>query len=198
MVSGVPAMAQTEANDTTLTHELQEITIQAPKVIHKADMDLFIPSQSAVENSKNGLQLLNNLMIPSLSVTEALGSIQAAGQSVQIRINGRVSSVDQVRSLLPETIKRVEWIANPGLRYNGANYVLNFIVANPETGGSLMTNAMPALNQAWGNYFADIKLNNGYSQFELWGKFKLTNKMSFHLIGKFEFTPKLKLRITII
>ena len=188
MVSGVPAMAQTEANDTTLTHELQEITIQAPKVIHKADMDLFIPSQSAVENSKNGLQLLNNLMIPSLSVTEALGSIQAAGQSVQIRINGRVSSVDQVRSLLPETIKRVEWIANPGLRYNGANYVLNFIVANPETGGSLMTNAMPALNQAWGNYFADIKLNNGYSQFELWGKFKLTNKMKTHRDYKETFT----------
>ena len=33
VVSGVPAMAQTEANDTTLTHELQEITIQAPKVL---------------------------------------------------------------------------------------------------------------------------------------------------------------------
>ncbi|MDE7368916.1 MAG: outer membrane beta-barrel family protein [Muribaculaceae bacterium] len=188
MASVAPLMAQTEVNDTTLTHELQEITIQAPKVIHKADMDLFIPSQSAVENSKNGLQLLNNLMIPSLSVTEALGSIQAAGQSVQIRINGRVSSVDQVRSLLPETIKRVEWIANPGLRYNGANYVLNFIVANPETGGSLMTNAMPALNQAWGNYFADIKLNNGYSQFELWGKFKLTNKLKTHRDYKETFT----------
>ena len=173
------AVAQ-EHTDTIPSHQLQEIVIQAPKVIRKADMDIYYPSQSAVDNSKSGLQLLNNLMIPSLSVSEALGTIQASGQSVQVRINGRESSIDQVRSLLPTTIKRVEWIENPGLRYKGANYVLNFIVANPTVGGSVMANAMPALNQAWGNYFTDIKFNSDYSQFEIWGKFKLTNKIKTH------------------
>ena len=132
------AIAQPEPQDSIAVQELQEIVIEAPKVIRKADMDVYYPSESAVANSKNGMQLLNNLMIPSLSVTEALGTIQAAGQSVQVRINGRESSIDQVRALLPETIKRVEWIDNPGLRYNGANYVLNFIVANPAIGGSVM------------------------------------------------------------
>lgn len=173
------AMAQ-ETVDTMATQQLQEIVIQAPKVIHKADMDLYYPSQSAVDNSKNGVQLLNNLMIPSLAVTESLGTIQAAGQTVQVRINGRESTIDQVKTLLPETIKRVEWIDNPGLRYKGANYVLNFIVSNPTIGGSLMTNVMPALNQAWGNYFADLKFNSGRSQFEIWGKFKLTNRIKSH------------------
>lgn len=173
------AMAQ-ETVDTMATQQLQEIVIQAPKVIHKADMDLYYPSQSAVDNSKNGVQLLNNLMIPSLAVTESLGTIQAAGQTVQVRINGRESTIDQVKTLLPETIKRVEWIDNPGLRYKGANYVLNFVVSNPTIGGSLMTNVMPALNQAWGNYFADLKFNSGRSQFEIWGKFKLTNRIKSH------------------
>ncbi len=173
------AVAQ-ETVDTMATQQLQEIVIQAPKVIHKADMDLYYPSQSAVDNSKNGVQLLNNLMIPSLAVTESLGTIQAAGQTVQVRINGRESTIDQVKTLLPETIKRVEWIDNPGLRYKGANYVLNFVVSNPTIGGSLMTNVMPALNQAWGNYFADLKLNSGRSQFEIWGKFKLTNSIKSH------------------
>lgn len=130
-----------EITDTITPKQLQEVVISAPKVIRKADMDVYYPSRSSVDNSKNGLQLLNNLMIPSLSVTESLGSIKAAGQSVQVRINGRESSIDQVRSLLPETVKRVEWIENPGLRYNGANYVLNFIVTNPAVGGSIM--AMP-------------------------------------------------------
>lgn len=169
-----------EITDTITPKQLQEVVISAPKVIRKADMDVYYPSRSSVDNSKNGLQLLNNLMIPSLSVTESLGSIKAAGQSVQVRINGRESSIDQVRSLLPETVKRVEWIENPGLRYNGANYVLNFIVTNPAVGGSIMANAMPALNQAWGNYMADVKLNNGYSQFEMWSRFKLTNKIKSH------------------
>lgn len=68
-------------------------------------MDVYYPTRSAVDNSKNGVQLLNNLMIPSLTVTESLGIIQAAGQTVQVRINGRESSIEQVKTLLPETIQ---------------------------------------------------------------------------------------------
>lgn len=180
-LSGVfSAMAQAGPVDSVPSQELQEFVIQAPKVIRKADMDVYHPSQSAVEHSQNGLQLLNNLMIPSLTVSDALGTIQAASQSVQVRINGRQSTIEQVRALLPETIRRVEWIDNPGLRYGGANYVLNFIVSNPTAGGSLMASARPALNQAWGFYMADAKFNTGRSQWEVGGNFKLTNKIKTH------------------
>lgn len=180
MLSSFTANARNEQNDSLPAQELQEIVIEAPKVIRKADMDVYHPSKSAVENSKNGMQLLNYLMIPTLNVSDALGTIQAAGQSVQVRINGRESSIDQVRALLPETIKRVEWIDNPGLRYGGANYVLNFIVTNPTLGGSLMTLARPALNQAWGLYMADAKFNTGRSQWQIGGNYKLTNKIRTH------------------
>lgn len=180
LLSVVSANAQTATNDTVTTHELQEVVIEAPKVIRKADKDVYHPSKSAVDNSKNGMQLLNNLMIPSLSVSDALGSITAAGQSVQVRINGRTATIDQVRALLPETIKRVEWMDNPGLRYGGANYVLNFIVANPTLGGSLQVYARPALNTAWGFYIADAKFNFGKSQFEIGTNYKLTNKIKTH------------------
>lgn len=174
------AAAQTAGSDSIPQRQLDEIVIEAPRVIRKADMDVYHPSRSAVDNSKNGMQLLNNLMIPTLTVNDALGSIQAAGQSVQVRINGRPASVDQVRNLLPQTVKRVEWIDNPGLRYGGANYVLNFIVANPEAGGSLMTMARPALNQAWGFYMADAKFNVGRSQWEAGANFKLTDNLKTH------------------
>ncbi len=171
---------QSAAVDTIAAKELQEIVIEAPKVIRKADMDVYHPSKSAIENSKNGMQLLNNLMIPSLTVSDALGTIQAAGQTVQVRVNGRESTIDQVRALLPETIKRVEWIDNPGLRYGGANYVLNFIVANPTLGGSLMANARPALNTAWGFYMADAKFNVGRSQWSVGANYKLTDNLKAH------------------
>lgn len=176
----IMANGQTAPSDSTGVHDLQEIVIEASKVIRKADMDVYHPSKSAVDASKNGMQLLNNLMIPTLAVNEALGSIQAAGQSVQIRINGREASVDQLRALLPETVRRVEWIDNPGLRYGGANYVLNVIVANPAVGGSLQLEARPALNQAWGFYMADAKFNNGRSQWEVNGTFKLTENIKSH------------------
>lgn len=181
------AIAQ-EIGDTIAAQELNEVVVQAPKVIRKADMDVYYPSQSAVENSRNGMQLLTNLMIPSLTVTDALGTIQAAGQSVQVRINGHVATVDQVKALLPETVKRVEWMDNPGLRYNGANYVLNFIVTNPSLGGSLQTEGRQALNIAWGDYFANAKFNNGRSQFEIGAQYKLTNKVKSYRDYKETFT----------
>ncbi len=174
------ASAQTEMTDTMQVHELQEVVIQAPKVIRKSDMDVYYPSQSAVDNARNGIQLLTNLMIPALSVSEALGTVMSSGQAVQVRINGREASVEQVKNLLPSTIKRVEWIENPGLRYNGANTVLNFIVVNPEVGGSLMVNTMQALNMAFGQYNPSAKFNFGRSQFEIGGGYKLTENLKVH------------------
>ena len=47
------AVAQNEIPDSTVTQELNEVVIQAPKVIRKADMDVYHPSKSAVDNSKD-------------------------------------------------------------------------------------------------------------------------------------------------
>ncbi|MDE5927324.1 MAG: hypothetical protein K2G98_02490, partial [Duncaniella sp.] len=174
------AFSQSEGKDSVIVKELHEVVIEAPKIVRKADMDVYYPSASAVAHSKDGMQLLSNLMIPTLSVNDVLGSIQSAGQTVQVRINGRIASIDQVRTLLPETVKRVECIDNPGLRYGGVSYVMNFVVANPYVGGSLMSRAQPALNQAWGFYMADAKFNVGHSQWEVGGNFKLTNKIKTH------------------
>lgn len=173
-------MVANEESDTLPAQQLNEIVVQAPKIIRKADMDIYYPSRSAVYNSRNGLQLLGNLMIPSLTVTEAFGSIQASGEAVQVRINGRIATIDQVKALLPQTIKRVEWIDTPGLRYQGSNYVLNIVVTNPSLGGSLQTDGAQALNTAWGNYSINTKLNNGPSQFEIGAMFKLSNKIKSH------------------
>lgn len=183
----LPAAAQTvssdtiqEQTDTTQIEELQEVVIQAPKVIRKSDMDLYFPSSSAVEHSKNGMTLLRNMMIPSLEVNEVMGTVTSAGQTVQVRINGREATVKQVKALLPQSIKRVEWITEPGLRYNGAYAVLNFIVRNPDTGGSFMADAMPALTTRWGQYSANVKLNYVRSQWEVGGEYKLTQGLDVY------------------
>lgn len=184
--SGV--LANQEPADTIEMQTLNEVVVEAPKVIHKIDMDVYHPSKSAVENSKNGMTLLRNLMIPTLTVNDALGTISAAGENVQVRINGRKASVNEVKALLPETIKRVEWIDNPGLKYNGASYVLNFIVANPTVGGSLMLHAQPALTEKFGFYQCDAKFNSGRSQWSVGGNFKLTEDIESYRDYKETFT----------
>lgn len=69
---------------------------------------------------------------------------------------------------------------NPGLRYNGANKVINFIVVNPEVGGSLMMFAQQALNAPWGQYNSNAKFNFGRSQLEIGGGYKLTENLKLN------------------
>ncbi|MDE6270975.1 MAG: hypothetical protein K2M12_09015, partial [Muribaculaceae bacterium] len=52
--------AAQEIVDSVKTQELKEIVVKAPKVIRRTDMDVYYPSQNAVENSRNGMQLLSN------------------------------------------------------------------------------------------------------------------------------------------
>lgn len=154
---------------------LGEVVVQAPKVIHKADMDVLFPSKSAISHSQNAMGLLNHLMIPTLNVNEMAGSVKSGGEDVEIRINGRLATVDQLQTIDPSTVKRIEWIDNPGVRYDGANAVLNVVVSNPTVGGSFMAQGMQALTQPWGNGYADLKLNSGRSQWSVGFQGRYTN-----------------------
>ncbi len=175
IISASGLTAQESADSVAGTRNLDEVVVSAPKVLHKSDMDLYIPSPNAKAMSKNGIQLLQNLIIPTLTINEVLGSVSSLGNAVEIRINGRVASVEQMKTLAPEDIKRVEWIENPGLKYKGANAVINLIVRNPGLGGSFMAQAMPALNVPWGQGAMSVKLNNGKSQWGLDMSGKLTD-----------------------
>ena len=50
--SSLLVSSQQQQSDTIATQELQEIVIQAPKVLRKSDMDVLYPSVSAIEHSK--------------------------------------------------------------------------------------------------------------------------------------------------
>lgn len=65
----VNAPAQTADSDSGAVNSLKEIVIEAPRVIRKSDMDVYIPSKTAVLHAANGFQLLNNLMIPMLTAS---------------------------------------------------------------------------------------------------------------------------------
>ncbi len=160
------AASAQEATDTTATSiELHEITVKAAPVVRKADRDLYIPSAQAREASADGLSLLGNMRIPMLTVNNVLESVSSPSGSVQLRINGRQASVAEVKAILPESVVRVEYHQDPGLRYGGAGAVVDFIVRNPTAGGSLMANAMYWMTEKpSGNLSVNAKINRGRSQ----------------------------------
>ncbi len=163
--------------DTIPVIALDEVTVKSPKVIHKADMDVYIPPKETVEASQNGMALLRNLMIPTLNVNEIIGTVRTGSENVEIRINGRQASVEQLTMLSPSSVKRIEWMDNPGLRYGDAVAVVNIVISNPSAGGSFMAQGMQACDEPWGNGYINLKLNRGHSQWEMGLFGRYTNKI---------------------
>ena len=156
------ARTPVEASDSIMPEiTLSEVTVKASRVLHKSDMDVYVPSKNAIKVSQNGLSLLRNLMIPSLNVSEITNTVRTGGENVEIRINGRQADPTQLMTLSPSTVKRIEWIDNPGLRYGDAPAVINVITVNPTAGGSFMAQGMQAFDEPWGNGYLNLKLNHG-------------------------------------
>ena len=68
----------------------------------------------------------------------------------------------------PKDVIRIEYHDQPGVRYNGAAAVINYIVKHRDTGGNLMLNASNGVTMpGWGEYHLSGKVNFGKSSFSL-------------------------------
>ena len=125
------------------SQELGEVTVTASSRVSRADQKLIFPSKKQISASNNGVDMLRHLMLPRLRVNSMDGSVgMTDGSSVQLCINGRKATKEEVTALLPEEVIRVEFQEDPGLRYGDAGAVINYIVRRYEVGGSFGYNGM--------------------------------------------------------
>ena len=145
---------------------LDGVTVSASNTSSRSDRKLVFPSDRQVKASTNGMDLLQQLMLPKITVNPMSNEIKVPGNGeVQLRINGVKVELDEVKSLLPADIIRIEFHDNPGLRYGNAEVVLDYIVRRPETGGSLSVDMSQGLNALWGEHRVSGKINHKKSEF---------------------------------
>ena len=129
-----------------VSQQLGEVSVTASNVISSADKKMVFPNQKQVNASANGVDLLRNLMIPTLQVNPIANSINTTdGGSVQLCINGRKASPNEVMALQPSEILRVEMEEDPGVLYGDAAMVVNYVVRRYEMGGSLGYNGQQSV-----------------------------------------------------
>jgi hypothetical protein len=109
------------------------------------------------------------LQIPRIVVNPADNTVKTlANQDVQLRINGIEASNSEVMAINPKDVIRIEYHDQPGVRFNGAAAVINYIVKHRDTGGNLMLNASNGVTMpGWGEYHLSGKVNFGKSSFSL-------------------------------
>lgn len=126
--------------DILLEEEIQELesaTVTASNQINRIDRKVVFPTEQQLRASTNGVDLLMQLALPKVSVNLMTMSASLIGSGeLQYRINGVKVELQDILSLQPASIIRIEYYDNPGLRYGNAEVVLDYIVYRPQTGGS--------------------------------------------------------------
>lgn len=105
---------------------MEGVTVSASAQISHSDRKLLFPSERQMKVSTNGVNLLQQMMLPRVQVNPLKNEIGVlGGGELQLRINGAKAEIDEIKSLLPTDIIRIEYHDNPGLRYGNAEVVLN-------------------------------------------------------------------------
>ena len=147
------------------SEQLGEVTVTASSLSATADKKMVFPSQQQVKASANGVDLLRNLMIPRLNVNPMNNTVSTTdGGTVQLAINGRKATKEEVTALQPSEIIRVEMMEDPGLRYGESDAVVNYVVRRYDTGGSFGYDGTQSTKSWLGNHNVNGKLNFGKSE----------------------------------
>ena len=157
--------------------ELGAVTVTANQVINKIDRQVILPTNNQIAISNNGMNLLRNLQLPRLIINPIDNSIQlAGGDAVQLRINDVEVTKPEIVALNPKDIVRIEYIDNPGLRYNNAAAVINFVTKERMSGGSISADLSNGLGDiGYGENYVSSKYNHGKSEFSANGQWSKRN-----------------------
>ncbi len=151
-------------NDTV---SLKEVVVKGERVMNRDNTLRLLPTQEQKEASTTGYGLLSRLALPYVTVDEVAKSITVPpnmGQ-LQVRINDIVADRHDLTALDPKTVKSVDFIQNPGVRYGqGVTFVVNIVTSKPEFGYTVGAELMQTLTSERTNGEAFAKLNHGKSE----------------------------------
>lgn len=163
----LPSAHSAYAQDAERVITLGEVTVKAAKVLNKPDGMTIFPTEAQKKNSSNGYSFLEKLMLPKLRIDNIGHSVTAIDNrgSVQLRVNGIIVDKPEMIALDPNSITKVDFIDNPGLRYGeGIAYVINIVTRRADSGyavGADITTSLTTLN-ADGTVYG--KWNKGRSE----------------------------------
>lgn len=158
----VPAQqaVETGAGDSLRNMELEEVTVKARPVIMKGDRRVLLPTAGQVRASTSGINLLQRMHLPRITVNPLTGEIGMTGQGkLVLCINGVKVTSSEIAAVMPSDIIRIEFHDSPGARWGDAGAVIDCITRRHGKGGSVsgelfdaVGNGIAGMNDIAGTY----------------------------------------------
>lgn len=152
-----------------ISENIGDLIVSAERTINKSDRQIIFPSTLQQKMSFSAFELLGKMRLPGLEVNTMQNTISSLNNgSVQLRINGVRSTIQDVLAILSKQVVKVEYIDMPGIRYGeGVSAVVDFITRRAEEGISGGTTMNNAVSTGYGNDNFYLKYNNKDSEFSL-------------------------------
>ncbi len=140
--------------DTTF---LNAVTIVGSYIVTKGNKMIINVPENIKKNSFDGYATLSALTIPGLHVDPIEYTVTSNIGEVLLCINGREVEVNEIRTLNPNDIKRIDYYQNFDPNHPSASAVIDFIMVNRDRGGLAYANAKHNLNIGKGDGILDLK-----------------------------------------
>lgn len=160
------------------TKALEEVVVKAFYLAREKDHILAIPTKEQRKHAVTGYDLLNNLMVPGVSVERSTGSVTTPAGAATLYIDGREADFREVQSLRPKDISRVEYFDVPNGKYAKDAYAINIVMKPINNGGYTHLDASQGIGFLYGNYNLISKFVTGTKSLNLWAGYSLENPKS--------------------
>ncbi|PJJ67731.1 outer membrane beta-barrel protein [Chryseobacterium geocarposphaerae] len=155
------------AVDTIKAKEIQEVLIKAQKKKQFSDHANYTFDKEALEKARHSKDLL--ITLPELQLDPISNTvISIKGGRILFLINGVEATDNQIKSVAPTNVVRVEYFDIPPARYlQRADTVVNIITKNPEVGYSFGADLTSAFTTGFVNGSAYGGYTKGKNDFGL-------------------------------
>ena len=143
------------------TKELDEVLVKASYLSREDDHIMAMPTKEQRKHAVTGFDLLNNLMVPGVSVDRLKGFIATPVGNATLYIDGREVDFREVQSLRPKDISRVEFHDIPTGKYAKDAYAINIVMKQLNNGGYTQLDARQGVGYLNGDYNLISKFMTG-------------------------------------
>lgn len=153
---------------------LGEVEVKGSRVVNTAEGQNIYPTDKQISSSTNGYSLLNKLALPDIFIDEVAHTITSKGYlgDVQVRVNNIVATRQDLLSLDMKSVKHIEYIRNPGVRYGqDVAFVINIVTRRATSGYVIGTDMLQTLTLKRSDYELFCRWNRGKSEFDVSGFF---------------------------
>ncbi len=150
-----------------------EVVVKGRSMVRKDDkLMIYLPEQTK-KNAYDGYSALSSLNIPGLRVNMFDQAVTTHGATTLLCINGREVKADEISTLNPADIKRIDYYQMQDPNHPGADAVIDFVMKNRNNGGQVFAKANHNLNIGKGGATVDVKQYVGRTELnaQLSGKY---------------------------